>query len=84
MRADSAAVKDSAAFARCMRDSTYMNRVQADADAGRQLNVRGTPTVLVNGLQLREPATRAVLERLIEAELARGGGGSGSVASARP
>lgn len=44
-----AQVANTAGFAACVTGRTYERRVQEDMQAGRELGVPGTPTVIVNG-----------------------------------
>lgn len=44
-----AQVADVVGFERCLRDSTYLSRVDRDISAGGELGIPGTPSFLVNG-----------------------------------
>lgn len=44
-----AGVGDSVAFARCMREKEFLNRVIVDMKMARELGVRATPTFLIDG-----------------------------------
>jgi predicted DsbA family dithiol-disulfide isomerase len=48
---------DDDAVALALFEGTYAGRVGADADAGRELGVRGTPTFVVDGLLVDAGAT---------------------------
>jgi protein-disulfide isomerase len=67
----SAGVLDTSVFAQCIQHNTFAKAVRADVDAARKLGVSGTPTILVNGWRLHEPATEGRLEQLILAELGK-------------
>ncbi len=63
---------DTAKFSRDMNDQQIQMRIQADQDAATQLGVIGTPTVLINGRQLRPEVTNADgLRKGIEVMLSR-------------
>jgi protein-disulfide isomerase len=69
--AASAGIKDVSAFSECLRASRYADRVRADTDDGRRLQVRGTPTLLVNGNRFDGNVGLEVLDSVIRAELQR-------------
>jgi protein-disulfide isomerase len=50
---------DAARFGRDMDDKQVQMRIEADKDAAAQLGVTGTPTILIEGRQLRPEATTA-------------------------
>jgi protein-disulfide isomerase len=50
---------DGARFGRDMDDKQVQMRIEADKDAAAQLGVTGTPTILIEGRQLRPEATTA-------------------------
>jgi protein-disulfide isomerase len=50
---------DTKRFARDMDDKQVQMRIEADADAAAQLGVDGTPTILIEGRELRAEATTA-------------------------
>jgi len=63
---------DTAKFSRDMDDKQIQMRIQADQDAATQLGVIGTPTVLIEGRQLRPEVTNADgLRKGIELMLSR-------------
>lgn len=72
-----AGVADSAAFAACMVGRAAAERVRADVRAGMNLEITGTPTVVVNGVRLNGTPSQAVLDSLIVALLQRPGDASG-------
>ena len=48
---------DTARFARDMDDKQVQMRIEADQDAAAQLGINGTPTILIDGRQLRPEVT---------------------------
>ena len=64
-----AGVADTGAFQRCLRDSSYVDHVRRDVQAGKALNVLGTPTVLVNRWRIRGPNSRDAIDSLVQKEL---------------
>jgi protein-disulfide isomerase len=64
-----AGVGDTAAFGRCLRDSTSLGAVKADYEAAKRLKVDGTPTVLVNQWRFRGGPSTAILDSVVRAEL---------------
>lgn len=54
----------------CLNDSGSLRNVQADIDLGNQLELRGTPSVFINGKLISIPITVDTLRRLIEIESA--------------
>jgi protein-disulfide isomerase len=48
---------DTARFARDMEDKQVQMRIEADKDAAAQLGVSGTPTILIEGREIRTEAT---------------------------
>ncbi len=47
---------DTARFRRDMSDKRVQLRIEADADAAAQFGVQGTPTIFIDGLELRQEA----------------------------
>lgn len=66
-----AGVPDTIAFNECLTDPLAEARVDADVAAGMKLDVRWTPTILVNQSRLTEGATERLLDSLIRAMLPR-------------
>jgi protein-disulfide isomerase len=70
-----AAVPDSAAFADCMARADEVPGLQRDIEAGRQLRVRGTPTILINDFRIEGAppmdTLRAYVRRALEESGAR-------------
>lgn len=50
-----AGVADTTRFARCVRDTTALPRVEDGLAIGQKLGVRGTPTVIINGWRFARP-----------------------------
>ncbi len=53
--AEDAGVADTNVFLRCVRETRAMPRVEDGLATGRALNVRGTPTVIINGWRFATP-----------------------------
>jgi protein-disulfide isomerase len=63
---------DTARFARDMADKQVQMRIEADEDAAAQLAINGTPTILIEGREVRpEAATPDGIRKGIELMLAR-------------
>jgi protein-disulfide isomerase/peroxiredoxin/uncharacterized membrane protein len=58
---------DVGAFDQCMQKPQTLARVQADADVGAGLGVRGTPTFYINGRRLSGAQPIEVLEAVVDA-----------------
>jgi len=67
--ASEAGVADSAAFEACIKRTESMPRVTEGKALGNQLDVQGTPTVIINGWKLGRPPAGEELERLVKAIL---------------
>jgi len=65
-----AGVVDSAGFTRCLSDSSSARRIQQGLRLAEQVNITGTPTILVNGWMFANPPTLADLEGAIDHALA--------------
>jgi protein-disulfide isomerase len=68
--ATEAGVADSAAFETCIKRTEPIPRVVEGEQLGKQLNVHGTPTVIVNGWKLGYPPNEQELDRMVKAVLA--------------
>lgn len=70
--AAAAGVPDTAAFARCMRDTdpTVLAAVARDTLAGHELGITGTPTLLINDRLIQGAPTPRMLEAEIQSALA--------------
>jgi protein-disulfide isomerase len=63
---------DTARFARDMEDKQVQMRIEADIDAAAQLGITGTPTILIEGRELKpEATTEDGIRKGIELMLAR-------------
>ncbi|MCC6642207.1 MAG: thioredoxin domain-containing protein [Deltaproteobacteria bacterium] len=70
---------DTAKFKACMAERRYKDRVDADAQAGRDAGVSGTPAFFVNGIMLSGAKPVEEFSAIIERELdARGKAAAGS------
>jgi predicted DsbA family dithiol-disulfide isomerase len=68
-----ARVPDTAAMARCIRDSTFAAEVDRDVAAGKRLGIEGTPALLVDGTFVHGAPSLQRLNELVESALRRGG-----------
>lgn len=59
-------------FQKDWKDPGIGEKIDRDTEEGRRMNVRGTPTIFVNGRVLRQ-RSREGLETIIEKELKKGG-----------
>lgn len=64
--AAAAGVPDPVGFQACVNDARYAASVDRDVTLAEGLDVTGTPTVFLNGVQLREGLSRGTLRRRIE------------------
>jgi len=62
-----AGVPDTSRFNRCLTDQAALSRVQADVALGQRLEIRGTPTVIINGYELPGTPSRATIDSAIKA-----------------
>lgn len=67
--AGEAKISDAERFVACVRDSTYLGRVERDIRAGNTLPVEATPTLLVNETKIIGVPSAQVLDSLIQAKL---------------
>jgi protein-disulfide isomerase len=68
--ATEARVPDLVAFASCMQDLDPVPRVTPGWQLGEQLDIQGTPTLIINGWKLTRPPTAEELDRMVRAVLA--------------
>lgn len=68
--ATEAGVPDSAAFKGCIKRTEPVPRITEGKALGNQLDVQGTPTVVINGWKLGRPPTLDELDRMVKAILA--------------
>jgi protein-disulfide isomerase len=67
--ATAAGVTDLDTFSRCVKQETPVPRIDDGIRAGEELDVRSTPTIIINGWKLGQPPSAAQLERMIQAIL---------------
>ena len=61
-----AGVADLEQFESCTQASTALPRVESGQQVGERLQVRGTPTVIINGWQLSQPPSAGQLSAMVE------------------
>jgi protein-disulfide isomerase len=64
-----AGVPDLTAFETCVKQETPLQQVEAGKKAGEQLDVRATPTIIINGWKLAQPPGPTELKRMVQAIL---------------
>lgn len=79
--ASRAGIPDSATFGKCARAPGRIASIDADIALARRLNLRGTPSILINGLLYANVPDSARLDRLVAYHLARGKGADGPPAN---
>ncbi|MET0533569.1 MAG: thioredoxin domain-containing protein [Steroidobacter sp.] len=67
--ATDAGVPDLATFGSCIQKTDPLQSVIEGRELAEQLNVRGTPTVIVNGWQLARPPSATELDAMVKAIL---------------
>lgn len=68
--ATAAGVPDMAAFDVCIKKTDLISRVEEGKALGARLNVKGTPTVIINGWKLGHPPSELELDAMVKAVLA--------------
>jgi len=68
--AAAAGVSHLAAFDDCIKRTDPIPRVEEGRALGRKFDVRGTPTIIINGWKLGRPPTLDELDHMIKAILA--------------
>jgi protein-disulfide isomerase len=68
--ATEAGVPDSDAFDACIKRSGTVPRVVEGQQLGKELDVQGTPTVIVNGWKFGNPPTEKELDEMVKSVLA--------------
>jgi protein-disulfide isomerase len=68
--ASEAGVTDSAAFEACINRTEAIPRVAEGKALGNQLDIQGTPTVVINGWKLGRPPTLDEMDHMVKAILA--------------
>lgn len=64
--AEEAGMADTVHFAECLQDSAVMNLISRDTMAATELDVRGTPTVLINDLLVTGFLRRARMDEFVQ------------------
>lgn len=59
---------DDEAFNKCVEEGRYLKKIEADIEQAAKIKIEGTPTVFVNGKQLKDLSREALIEA-IKAEL---------------
>jgi protein-disulfide isomerase len=67
--AERAGIADTAAFSRCLSDGEVRARVDADIAAGRGIQIRGTPTIIVGRTLLDGAPSMELLDSILAARL---------------
>jgi len=67
--ATSAGVPDLQAFDACIKQEAPVQRIEIGKKAGEQLDIRSTPSIILNGWKLAQPPTEAQLQDMIQATL---------------
>ena len=67
--ANEAGITNLRAFESCIAQDTPMPRVRKGQAAGEKLDVKGTPTVIINGWRLGQPPSEQELEVMVQAVL---------------
>jgi protein-disulfide isomerase len=68
--ATEAGVPDTAAFETCIKQAEPIPRVTEGKALGKQLDVQGTPTLVINGWKLGRPPSLEELDAMVERVLA--------------
>lgn len=71
MYAKQAGISDTAAFASCVQGTTPIRGVVEGRTLGEAIDVRGTPTVIVNGWRYPQAPSEVELEQIIARALAK-------------
>ena len=67
--AKDAGVIDTSAFLRCTMDTVSIPRIEQGLRAGKTYDIKGTPTVLVNGWRFASPPTESELIQVVDSIL---------------
>ncbi len=70
-----AAIRDSAAFSTCLVNAERISSIDSDIQLARTMNLRGTPTVIINGMLYASVPDSARLERVVAYLRGRGARG---------
>lgn len=55
---------DEASFSQCVEEGRYLPKIEADIKESLQVGIEGTPTVFINGQQLRDLSKEALVEAI--------------------
>jgi hypothetical protein len=69
--ASKAGIQDIKAFSRCMSDTSSFPKIQAGIEAGRNIRLSGTPTVILNGWRYGIAPVDSELSRAVNDILAK-------------
>lgn len=61
-----AGIRDTASFRRCTMTTGFFARIDSGVALGRRIELRGTPTVFVNGWRFPSPPSPQVLSQVID------------------
>lgn len=64
-----ASVADAGSFHQCMRSDSTDSRIEASMALGRELGLRGTPLVIVDGFVLDRPPRAEEIAKMLAARL---------------
>ena len=70
--AQEAKLDDIALFARCVSQTTPVRRVQEGIDLAERLDLKGTPSIIINGWLLGGPPSESELEAMIARTIREG------------
>jgi protein-disulfide isomerase len=62
---------DTKQFAQCLQDGKYKDLVQKEVEAGKQVGVRGTPAIFINGRLIPGAQPYENFDRVVQAELSK-------------
>jgi protein-disulfide isomerase len=68
--AKAAGVRDLTAFNECVKRTDPIPRVEEGKALGQKLNIKGTPTIIINGWKLGHPPTEEELDGMVKKILA--------------
>jgi protein-disulfide isomerase len=65
-----AGIPDRATFKLCLESSAPVSRITVGHELGKQLDVKGTPTIIINGWKLGRPPSETELDQMVQRILA--------------
>lgn len=68
--ATAAGVPDMVAFDACIKKADPIRRVEEGKALGAKLDIKGTPTIIINGWKLGHPPSEAELDQMVQRILA--------------